>query len=173
VIPLGGGTLGCDDPISIHVGASCRGFQSSGRNPGCRRPASERVGHAHALLRLLHLNGLEKRRPFAMSGGKQQRVAVARALARDPDVLLLDEPFSPVDRRTRRILHNELRELRAAVSVPIILVTHDLDEAASLADVLCVLDRGEILQTGCPSDVLSAPARQRVREALDLPLGVA
>lgn len=137
------------------------------------RPAHERVERARAFLRLVHLDGLEERRPSALSGGQQQRVAVARALARDPDVLLLDEPFSAVDRRTRRRLHNELRELRKAVSVPIILVTHDLDEAADLADVLTVLDQGEILQTGRPSEVLSAPATERVREALDLsPRGV-
>lgn len=132
-------------------------------------PPGERVERARSLLHLVHLDGMEERRPSALSGGQQQRVAVARALARDPDVLLLDEPFSAVDRRTRRILHNELRELRKAVSVPIVLVTHDLDEAAGLADVLYVLDQGEILQHGRPSEVLAAPANQRVREALDLP----
>jgi len=133
------------------------------------RPAQERVERARALLRLVHLDGLEGRRPAALSGGQQQRVAVARALARDPAVLLLDEPFSAVDRRTRRNLHRELRELRATVSMPIVLVTHDLDEAADLADNLCVLDRGETLQTGPAAEVLSAPASARVREALDLP----
>jgi len=134
------------------------------------RPASERADRARSLLRLVHLDGLEGRRPAALSGGQQQRVAVARALARDPSVLLLDEPFSAVDRRTRRGLHHELQELRAAVSMPIVLVTHDLDEAADLADLLCVLDRGETLQTGRTSEVLSAPASNRVREALDIPL---
>lgn len=83
---------------------------------------------------------------------------------------LLDEPFSAVDRRTRRVLHNELQELRAAVSVPIVLVTHDIDEASALADMLCVLDSGDCLQAGPPADELSAPANQRVREALDLPM---
>jgi len=133
-------------------------------------PASERVERARALLRLVHLDGIEERRPSALSGGQQQLVAVARALAREPDdVLLLDEPFSAVDRRTRRELVNELHELRSAVSVPIVLVTHDLDEAADLADRLCVIDRGETLQIGQPADVLAAPASQRVRDALDLP----
>jgi molybdate transport system ATP-binding protein len=82
-------------------------------------------------------------------------------------VLLLDEPFSAVDRSTRRQLHIELREPRAAVSMPIVLVTHDLDEAVSMADHLCVLDRGETLQIGRPSDILAAPASERVRHALD------
>ncbi len=104
------------------------------------RPRAEREPQARALLRLVHLDGLENRRPAALSGGQQQRVAVARALAREPAVLLLDEPFSAVDRRTRRRLHEELRELRGAVAVPIILVTHDLDEATALADRLCVLE---------------------------------
>ncbi|KQW18098.1 ABC transporter [Afipia sp. Root123D2] len=131
-------------------------------------PPDARIERGRELLRLVHLDGLEERRPSALSGGQQQRVAVARALARDPDVLLLDEPFSAVDRRTRRRLHSELQELRAAVSMPIVMVTHDLDEAAALADVLCVLDQGETLQTGRPSDVLSRPTSERVREALDL-----
>lgn len=132
------------------------------------RPKGERAMRARALLRLVHLEGLEDRRPSSLSGGQQQRVAVARALAREPAVLLLDEPFSAVDRRTRRRLHDELRELRGTLAVPIVLVTHDLDEAAALADRLCVLDAGETLQTGRPADVLSAPASQRVRHALDL-----
>jgi molybdate transport system ATP-binding protein len=132
------------------------------------RPAAERQHRARDLLKLLHLDGLEDRRPSALSGGQQQRVAVARALAREPEVLLLDEPFTAVDRRTRRKLHDQLRELRAAVQVPIVLVTHDLDEAAALADRLCVIDRGETLQTGSPADIRSAPANDRVREALDL-----
>jgi molybdate transport system ATP-binding protein len=134
------------------------------------RPSKQRIERARALLRLVHLDGLEDRKPAALSGGQQQRVAIARALARDPAVLLLDEPFSAVDRRTRRGLHRELRELRAAVSMPIVLVTHDLDEAADLADALCVLDRGETLQIGATAEVLAAPASERVREALDLPL---
>lgn len=136
------------------------------------RPRLERVERASALLRLVHLDGLEERRPSALSGGEQQRVAVARALARDPEVLLLDEPFSAVDRRTRRTLHKELRELRQAVSIPIVLVTHDLDEAAALADVVSVLDRGETLQTGPSAEVMSHPKTDRVRQALDLPYDV-
>lgn len=131
-------------------------------------PAAQRKERARALLNLVHLDGLENRKPSALSGGQQQRVAVARALAREPDVLLLDEPFSAVDRRTRRRLHQELRELRTAVSAPILLVTHDLDEASALSDRLCVLDRGETLQTGRPAEVLAAPVNDRVREALDL-----
>jgi molybdate transport system ATP-binding protein len=95
-------------------------------------------------------------------------VAVARALARDPAVLLLDEPFSAVDRHQRRRLQRELQDLRTQLKIPILLVTHDLDEAAALADRLCVIDRGETLQTGRAADLLAAPANDRVRNALDL-----
>ncbi|WP_342163159.1 ABC transporter ATP-binding protein [Methylobacterium sp. SD21] len=131
-------------------------------------PEARRAERARALLRLVHLDGLGERRPSALSGGQQQRVAVARALARDPDVLLLDEPFAAVDRRTRRRLQEELGELRATLRIPIVLVTHDLDEAVRLADRLCVLDRGTTLQSGRPGEVLGSPAGSRVREALDL-----
>jgi len=131
-------------------------------------PAAERRERAGALLALVHLDGLENRRPAELSGGQQQRVALARALARDPHVLLLDEPFSAVDRRTRRRLRGELADLRSTVRAPILLVTHDLDEAAALADRLVVLDKGELLQQGPPAEVLASPASDRVRAALDL-----
>jgi len=133
------------------------------------RPASERGPRARELLATVHLQGYEERWPAELSGGQQQRVAVARALAREPAVLLLDEPFSAVDRRTRRKLHAELAELRQSVSIPIVLVTHDIEEAAGLADRMCVIDRGETLQTGRPAELLAAPASSRVAAALDLP----
>ncbi len=132
------------------------------------RPRREREAKARELLALVRLQGLENRRPASLSGGEQQRVAVARALAREPAVLLLDEPFSAVDRRTRRKLHAELAELRKAVNIPIVLVTHDLEEAVSLADRMTVLDGGETLQTGKPSELVNAPASARVADALDL-----
>lgn len=132
------------------------------------RPAAERLDRARELLTLVHLDGLEARKPAELSGGQQQRVALARALAREPRVLLLDEPFSAVDRRTRRRLREELTGIRATVRAPIILVTHDLDEAAALADRLVVIDKGTLLQDGCPAEVLRAPASAQVCEALDL-----
>jgi molybdate transport system ATP-binding protein len=132
------------------------------------RPAGDRRQRARELLALVHLSAAERRRPLELSGGEQQRVALARALAREPDVLLLDEPLSAVDRRTRRHLHNQLLEVRAQTRCPIILVTHDIDEAAALADQMIVIDRGEVIQHGAPRDVLASPASSRVREALDI-----
>ena len=131
-------------------------------------PADDRLRRARDLLATVHLDGLDRRRPAELSGGQQQRVALAGALAREPNVLLLDEPLSAVDRRTRRRLRDELTTLRSSITAPILLVTHGLDEATRLADRLVVIDRGELLQEGSPAQVLSAPATDKVREALDL-----
>lgn len=128
----------------------------------------ERNEKARMLLSLVHLRGFEDRYPASLSGGEQQRVAVARALARDPAVLLMDEPFSAVDRRTRRKLREELAELRKVMRSPIVMVTHDLDEAIALSDRMCVIDGGETLQTGTPRELVNAPANLRVAAALDL-----
>ena len=121
-------------------------------------PRSERRDRAADLLRRVHLEGLEARRPAALSGGQRQRVAIARALARDPKVLLLDEPFSAVDRRTRAHLHAEILALREGLAIPMLLVTHDVDEVARLADRLCVLDAGQVRMSGPPGEVLKDPA---------------
>jgi molybdate transport system ATP-binding protein len=131
-------------------------------------PAAERAPQARNLLARVHLAGLEGRRPAELSGGQQQRVAVARALARDPAVLLLDEPFSAVDRATRRRLQAELASLRRTLNIPILLVTHDLEEAVALADRMCVISRGRGLQTGPPAELLARPATAEVARLLDL-----
>lgn len=123
---------------------------------------------ARRLLTLVRLDGLEARRPAELSGGQQQRVAVARALARHPDVLLLDEPFSAVDRATREELHHEIGQLRAHLDMPVILVTHDLEEARKLADSIVVIEGGTTLRAGAVDAVLSDPAVLRgmgLREA--------
>lgn len=118
------------------------------------RAPAERIELANEYLARVNLKGLGKRLPDQMSGGQRQRVAVARALAREPDVLLLDEPFSAVDKVTRIRLQRELVDLRSDLSIPIILVTHDIEEAARLADRIAVLHEGRILQMAT-HDVLS------------------
>lgn len=131
-------------------------------------PADERNARGRELLARVHLHGLEQRRPNALSGGQQQRVAVARALARDPAVLLLDEPFSAVDQVTRRKLQRELARLRTSLNIPMLLVTHDLDEARMLADRIAILHHGVTLQNGTPEDVLSRPRNANVARLVQL-----
>jgi molybdate transport system ATP-binding protein len=118
----------------------------------------ERRAAAAALLARVHLDGLEARTPDQLSGGQRQRVAIARALAREPKVLLLDEPFSAVDRMTREPLKDELAALRGSLAIPIVLVTHDLEEAQALADRISVIHGGRTRQTGSPDDVRLRPA---------------
>lgn len=127
-------------------------------------PRAERRRRARDLLARVHLQGLEQRHPAQLSGGQQQRVAVARALAREPAVLLLDEPFSAVDRNTREKLHHELAELRRELTMPVVLVTHDLTEARMFADRMCILAQGRTLQTGTPDDVLARPGSVQVAQ---------
>jgi molybdate transport system ATP-binding protein len=121
-------------------------------------PRQQRTPIADRLLALVNLAGLELRRSAELSGGQQQRVAVARALAREPRVLLLDEPFSAVDKMTRARLYQELAVIRTRLAMPIVLVTHDLDEALMLADTMQLIKRGRSLQRGRPIDVLLRPA---------------
>lgn len=132
------------------------------------RPNADRAARADDLLARVHLDGLGERRPAQLSGGQQQRVAMARALARDPAALLLDEPFSSVDRATREKLYREVAGLRRDLAMPTILVTHDLGEAAMLADRLAVLHHGQTLQTGRIGDVLAHPASATVARLIDI-----
>lgn len=131
-------------------------------------PRGERRRRARELFDLVHLAGFEARRPAELSGGQQQRVAVARALAREPSVLLLDEPFSAVDKATRGRLYRELAEMRRLLAVPIVLVTHDFDEAARLADRMCLLDGGRVVQAGTPHEILARPATVEAARLVDL-----
>ncbi|MCX7700330.1 MAG: ABC transporter ATP-binding protein, partial [Gemmataceae bacterium] len=120
-------------------------------------PASERRQRVESVLELLGLRGLDHRYPRQLSGGEQQRVALARVLVRRPRLLLLDEPLSAVDGPTRDRLRSELRGWLSRFGVPVILVTHDRVEAASLADRLLVLHQGRVIQSGDPIEVFSQP----------------
>ena len=109
-------------------------------------PSHERRLRAEALLDRVHLSRHREARPGQLSGGERQRVAVARALARDPAVLLLDEPFSAVDRTTRHHLQDEIAEIRGALNIPMILVTHDAEDVARLATHVMELDVGRAVR---------------------------
>ena len=114
------------------------------------------------LVRAFQLDGLELRRPQQLSGGQQQRVALARALAPNPDMLLLDEPFASLDAELRRSLRQELREFLAQSRIPVMLVTHDREEALALGDEVAVVNEGRPLERGQPLAVLGQPDQGRV-----------
>jgi molybdate transport system ATP-binding protein len=133
-----------------------------------KRPVAERRERACAMLAATRLTEHAQKYPAALSGGQQQRVAVARALARDPSVLLLDEPFSAVDQVTRRKLQQELARLRAHLNIPMLLVTHDLDEARMLADRMVILHKGRTLQAGTPDEVMTRPRSAAIARLVGL-----
>ncbi len=110
------------------------------------------------LLDRFGITHLAKARPPQLSGGERQRVALARALARDPAVLLFDEPMSALDAHTRAGVRAELQELLRDLDLPAILVTHDFEDAAALADRVGVISEGRILQTGTPDELVAAPS---------------
>ncbi len=132
------------------------------------RPRPEAEALARIWLRRVHLDGFERRLPPTLSGGQRQRVALARALARRPEVLLLDEPFSAVDQVTRHRLRLEMAALKRDLEMPVLLVTHDLEEAEMLADRMAVIHRGRVLQQGPPSEVLQRPANAEVARLVDV-----
>ena len=113
------------------------------------------AAEAARILDLVNLHGLSGRKPAQLSGGQQQRVAVARALARKPQALLLDEPFSAVDRATREKLYAEIIALRAHLAMPVVLVTHDMNEAQMLADRMVVIAAGRVMGEGTTAAVMS------------------
>jgi molybdate transport system ATP-binding protein len=109
------------------------------------------------LLERFRIAHLARARPGELSGGERQRVGLARALARDPGVLLLDEPLSALDPHTRAALRLELKELLAELDLPVLLVTHDFHDAAVLADRVAALADGHVRQIGTPSELIAAP----------------
>ncbi|MEN3258928.1 ABC transporter ATP-binding protein [Sodalis endosymbiont of Spalangia cameroni] len=128
-----------------------------------RQRIHQRVGE---LLALLHLDPeqFRHRYPHQLSGGQQQRVGVARALAADPEVLLMDEPFGALDPVTRSALQGEIARIHQISRRTIVLVTHDIDEALILADRILLLDGGRIVQQGTPQQMLLRPASRLVRD---------
>ena len=118
------------------------------------------------LLELLRLDpeSYRGKYPHQLSGGEQQRIGVARALAADPELLLMDEPFGAVDPITRDALQNEIARIHAATKKTIVFVTHDIEEALRLATVIAILERGRLAQWGAPIDIVEHPASAFVRD---------
>jgi sulfate transport system ATP-binding protein len=127
-----------------------------------KRPKGEIRGRVDELLGLVQLNGLAERYPAQLSGGQRQRMALARALAVEPKVLLLDEPFGALDARVRKELRTWLRRLHEDVHVTTVLVTHDQEEAMDVADRIVLMNEGRIEQTGKPRDLYEHPASEFV-----------
>ena len=131
-----------------------------------KRPKAEVKEKVDNLLEVVGLSGFQTRYPNQLSGGQRQRMALARALAVDPQVLLLDEPFGALDAKVREDLRAWLRRLHDEVHVTTVLVTHDQAEALDVADRIAVLNKGRIEQVGSPTDVYDAPANAFVMSFL-------
>jgi sulfate transport system ATP-binding protein len=127
-----------------------------------RRPKQEIRERVDELLELVQLSGFADRYPSKLSGGQRQRMALARALAAKPRVLLLDEPFGALDARVRAELRDWLRRLHEEVHVTTVFVTHDQEEAMEVADRVAVFDHGKLEQVGAPAELYDAPASEFV-----------
>ena len=116
------------------------------------------------MVALVKLEGLEKRKPDQLSGGQKQRVALARSLARRPQVLLLDEPLAALDKKLRESTQLELMELQRRLGMTFIIVTHDQEEAMTVADRIGVMDAGRLEQVATPRELYEAPASRWIAE---------
>ena len=114
----------------------------------------ERVGD---MLKLVNLEGFQKRAVSSLSGGQQQRVAIARALVNKPEILLLDEPLGALDLKLRKEMQIELKNMQQELGITFVFVTHDQDEALSMSDTIAVMNEGRILQIGKPEDIYNEP----------------
>ena len=126
---------------------------------------SLRVSELLERLKLLP-NEYATKYPHQLSGGQQQRVGIARALAADPPIMLMDEPFGALDPITRKEIRKDFLELEELYNKTSVLVTHDIEEAFEMADLICILDKGEIQQIGSPKELLFKPANSFIEEFL-------
>ncbi len=124
----------------------------------------ERLAKANEVLQLVGLNGWEQQFPHELSGGMQQRVGLARALAVDPEILLCDEPFSALDPLIRRDMQDELTRLQQIMHKTVVFITHDFLEAIKLGDRIAIMKDGEIVQVGRPESIVANPVNDYVRE---------
>lgn len=137
------------------------------RSSGSKGQTEERINsRTKELLKMVGMDPLKymDRFPSELSGGQQQRIGIVRELAREPNILLMDEPFSALDPVTRRNLQDDLKKLHGMMKSTIVLVTHDIDEAFKLGDRIVLMRRGKIVQSGSPEDFLKDPATKFVKE---------
>ncbi|MVT05959.1 ABC transporter ATP-binding protein [Enterobacter sp. 10-1] len=176
-----GGKISLDGRDLVNVPARDRGFgivfqsyslfphmtvaQNIGYGLNIRNtPAAEIEARVSDLLETVKLAGFAHRYPAQLSGGQQQRVAIARALAVSPSLLLLDEPLSALDARVRAGLRQELREVQQRLGIPTLMVTHDQEEAMSMADKIVCMQGGRIMQEGSPRELYTKPHTRFVAE---------
>jgi putrescine transport system ATP-binding protein len=132
---------------------------------GLRRERMDRrriASRVEEMLALVQMSGYERRRPHELSGGQRQRVALARALAKMPKLLLLDEPLAALDRKLRAETRLELVGIQERVGITFLVVTHDQEEALSMASCVAVIDQGRLVQTGAPAEIYERPASRFV-----------
>ncbi|MDE0058883.1 MAG: betaine/proline/choline family ABC transporter ATP-binding protein [Defluviicoccus sp.] len=127
-------------------------------------PKSRRWEESQRCLSLVNLDGYEDRFPSELSGGMQQRVGLARALASDPEILLMDEPFSALDPLIRRRLQEQFMSLSAELNKTTVFITHDLDEAIRIGSRIAIMNDGRIVQIGTPEEIVTNPIDEYVRE---------
>ncbi len=129
-----------------------------------KAPAQTVAAKVAQLMDLVHLQAFATRYPYQLSGGQQQRVAIARALAVDPALLLLDEPLSALDARVRVELRTEIRDVQRRLGIPTIMVTHDQEEALTMADKVVCMNAGTIEQIGTPEEIYARPRTRFVAD---------
>ena len=133
-----------------------------------RRPKDQVTTRVNALLRLVGLENFQKRKVHELSGGERQRVALARSLAAEPSLLMLDEPLGALDRALRETLQTQVRGILKALGQTAIYVTHDRDEAYAMADSMVIMEEGEVVQAGTPEELYTAPRSELVARSMGI-----
>ena len=133
-----------------------------------RRPQDQVTARVNALLRLVGLEDFQKRKVHELSGGERQRVALARSLAAEPSLLMLDEPLGALDRALRESLQVQVRAILKALGQTAIYVTHDRDEAYAMADSMVIMEDGEVVQAGTPEELYTAPQSEMVARSMGI-----
>ncbi len=133
-----------------------------------KRPQEQVASRVNTLLRLVGLENFQKRKVHELSGGERQRVALARSLAAEPSLLMLDEPLGALDRALRELLQAQVRAILKALGQTAIYVTHDRDEAYAMADTMVIMEQGEVVQSGTPEELYRAPRSELVARSMGI-----